>query len=82
MTATTTRDIPADVNTTVQTARALERSGRDQLQQAADLIRDTARKLADEEGWTQAHIAVALGVSKQRVSQLVNPPAKKPAGKA
>jgi transcriptional regulator with XRE-family HTH domain len=37
------------------------------------MIRDTARHLAGQ-GWTQADIAVALGVSKQRVSQLVNPP--------
>lgn len=73
---TATRDIPPDVTETVAAARALEHYGRDHIQQAADMIRDTARRLA-EQGWIQTDIAVALGVSKQRVSQLVNPPPKK-----
>lgn len=69
----TTREIPRDVTETVETARALEQDGRDKLQRSADMIRDTAKQLAGQR-WTQTDIAVALGVSKQRVSQLVNPP--------
>jgi DNA-directed RNA polymerase specialized sigma subunit len=76
----TTREIPHHVTETVETARALEHYGRDHIQKAADMIRDTAKQLAGQ-GWTQTDIAGALGVSKQRVSQLVNPP-KKAAPKA
>ena len=37
------------------------------------MMRGTAKQLAAD-GWTQNEIAAALGVSKQRVSQLVNHP--------
>ena len=65
---------------TVQAARTLERDGRDQIQRSADMMRDTAKQLA-RAGWTQIEIGAALGVSKQRVSQLVNPPKQATTGK-
>jgi DNA-directed RNA polymerase specialized sigma subunit len=75
-----TREIPRDMLDTVQTARTLEQRGRDQLKQSGDMMRDTAKQLAAD-GWTQIEIGAALGVSKQRVSQLVNPPKKTSPGK-
>lgn len=76
----TTREIPRGMLATVQTARTLEQRGRDQLKQSGDMMRDTAKQLA-QDGWTQIEIGAALGVSKQRVSQLVNPPKKATTGK-
>jgi predicted XRE-type DNA-binding protein len=72
---TATREIPRDIVDTVSTARELQRDGDAKIDQAAQIMRATAKRLA-EQGWTQADIGVALGVSKQRVSQLVNPPKK------
>lgn len=70
-----TREIPADVAETVQTAREMMLDGQAKIERAAKVIRNTAKQLAGE-GWTQIDIAGALGLSKQRVSQLVNAPKK------
>jgi len=74
-----TREIPPVVTEAVQTARTWQNDGDALIDKAARLLRDTAKQLA-RDGWTQIEIGAALGVSKQRVSQLVNPP-KRPAGK-
>jgi predicted XRE-type DNA-binding protein len=80
-TTNTPREIPPGIADTVHVARTTEQHGRDLLGEAAGMLR-VAAKILTEQGWKQHEIADALGVSKQRVSQLVNPPAKKPAGKA
>lgn len=68
----TTREAPQDVIETVATARALEHDSRELSKRAADMIREAADTLY-RQGWNQNQIAAALGVSRQRVSQLFNP---------
>ena len=68
----TTCDIPEDVAETLKTARQLELDGRERITRAADMLRNAAEVLRDQ-GRNQNQIAAALGVSRQRVSQLFKP---------
>lgn len=71
----TTREIPAEIAETASTARALLRDAEAMTNEAGPMMRAVAKHLT-EQGWTQVEIGAVLGVSKQRVSQLVNPPKK------
>jgi DNA-directed RNA polymerase specialized sigma subunit len=68
----TTCDIPEDVAETLKAARQLELDGRERITRAADMLRNAAEVLRDQ-GRNQNQIAAALGVSRQRVSQLFKP---------
>jgi predicted XRE-type DNA-binding protein len=71
-TAEVTRLVPTDVADTIDDARQRERHGRQLVQQGADMTRAAALELK-QQGWAQTEIAVVLGVTKQRVTQLLKP---------
>jgi hypothetical protein len=63
--------LPDTVGEELTQASAIERQGRELLSKGAALRRDAISRLADL-GWPKADIAVTIGLSRQRVSQLAH----------
>jgi DNA-directed RNA polymerase specialized sigma24 family protein len=66
----TTREIPPDVADNARRARELRVAAASMLEEASRLTRPAVRQLLGS-GWKQTAIADILGLSDQRVSQLV-----------
>jgi DNA-directed RNA polymerase specialized sigma subunit len=65
-----TREIPSDIAANARRARELHAEVDAKLKEASRLTRGVVKEL-DEAGWKQTAIADVLGLSFQRVSQLV-----------
>jgi DNA-binding XRE family transcriptional regulator len=62
--------VPETIRQAIEQAAAREQAGREALNEAATLRRQAAKQLTSK-GMTQADAAAVLGVSRQRVQQLV-----------
>lgn len=64
--------MPATIREAIERARECEREARSAEQEAAQARRFAARALVTDQGMTQSDAATMLGVSRQRVHQLVS----------
>lgn len=64
--------MPAEIREAIERAREREREARSAEQEAAQARRFAARALVTDQGMTQSDAATMLGVSRQRVHQLMS----------
>lgn len=64
--------IPGEIREAIECARVRENEARRAEQEAAQARRFAARALVSEQGMTQSDAATMLGVSRQRVQQLIS----------